>query len=271
SSESRKLITTQESPTINNIIGIDLGYSEVFVDNNGNHYGIEFGKHLQTKSDHLKQKNQKRNKLFQLAEKYINQNKLKKARNIQRFNLGKIKYNKLISKQNATSECIINQAINQLISKNPNKIIVTEKLDKLISKNLGKNWNRRLSSWIKGTIRERIEFKALAKGFSHKQVNASYTSQTCPTCGFVDRKNRKQDKFGCLNCGHEGHSDQVAATNIANRYLDPQITIHTPYREVKQILLARFHRQLESVATFCGKTGTVTDRTLEPLATVVNQ
>jgi hypothetical protein len=62
-----------------------------------------------------------------------------------------------------------------------------------------------------------------------------------------------------------GHSDNVAAINIANRYLDPQITIHTPYQQVKQILLARFHRRLESV-----KTGAVTDRTREPLATVVN-
>lgn len=258
-------VTAIDKPTINDIIGIDLGYTEVFVDNNGTHYGTKFGEHLKDKSDQLKKKNQIRNKLFQLKEKYIRQNKLTKANNIKKFNLGKIKYNKLIDKQNATSERIINQAINELTKQNPHKILITEKLDKPISKNLDKNWNRRLSSWIKGSIRERIEFKALAKGFSHKQVNASYTSQTCPACGCVDRRNRRQDKFECLNCKHEGHSDNVAAINIANRYLDPQITIHTPYQQVKQILLARFHRRLESV-----KTGTVTDRTRESLATMVN-
>jgi IS605 OrfB family transposase len=193
-----------DHPAINDIIGIDLGYSEVFVDSNGVHYGTKFGEHLKDKSDQLKEKNQKRNKLFQLTEKYTRQNKPDKANNINKFNLGKIKYNKLIDKQNATSERIINQAINELTKQNPHKIIISEKLDKSISKNLGKNWNRRLSSWLKGSIRERIEFKALAKGFSHKQVNASYTSQTCPTCGYVDRRNRKQDKFECLNCKHEG-------------------------------------------------------------------
>jgi len=105
----------------------------------------------------------------------------------------------------------------------------------------------------------------LAKGFSHKQVNASYTSQVCPECDYVDRRNRKQDKFECLNCKHEGHSDHVAAINIANRYFDLQITIHTPYQQVKQILLAKFHRRLESA-----KAGTVTDRTREPWEPLVN-
>jgi IS605 OrfB family transposase len=256
---------TTDTPVLENTIGLDLGYSEVFVDSNGIHYGTNFGKHLQTKSDHLKQKNQKRNKLFQLSEKYSKQNKLRKTNNIKRFNLGKIKYNMLINKQNATSARIINQAINELTKQNPNKIVITERLDKPISKNLGRNWNRRLSSWIKGEIRERIEFKVLAKGFSHKTVNAAYTSQMCPACNYLHKDNRKQDKFECLHCRHVGHSDHIAAINIANRYFDPQIMIQTPYQQVKQILQARFHRRLESV-----QTGTVTDRTREPLVTVVN-
>jgi putative transposase len=229
------------SPALTDLVGIDLGYTEVFVDSNSQHYGTSFGQLLQNKSDYLKLKNQKRNKIFQLSEKYARQNKLAKVRNIKKFNLGKIKYTKIVVKQNINSQRIINQAINDLIKLNPKKIIISEKLDKPIVRNLGKNWNRRLSSWLKGYIAKRIEFKALAEGFRHQQVNASYTSQTCPSCGYVDKDNRHRDKFECRKCRHEGQSDSIAAQNIANRYLDPEITLYTPYSKVKQILLARFN------------------------------
>lgn len=247
------------------VVGVDLGYSEVFVDNNNNSYGEKFGELLQNKSDKLKLKNQKRNKLYALEKKYIEQGKFKKARNLRKFNLGRIKYNNTINRQNATSECLVNQAVNKLSKTYSNITLVTEKLDKSIAKKIGKDWNRRLSSWIKGYITERIKFKAVVEGFNHKTVNAAYTSQICPVCGYVDRRNRKQDKFECLHCKHVGYSDHVAAMNIANRYFDLEITIYTSYQKVKQILLARFNRGLETE-----QSGTVTHRTRELLKTMVN-
>ena len=258
-------VSEKECTSTSEIIGLDLGYSEVFVDNHNQIYGDDFGKILQNKSDQLKLKNQKRNKLYALEKKYIAQGKIKKARNIRKSNLGRIKYDRLINRQNANSKRIVNQAINELTTNYESSTIVTENLNQPIRKKVGKNWNRRLSSWIKGFIKERIEFKALAKGFSHKPVNAAYTSQTCPVCSYVDKRNRKQDKFECLHCRHVGHSDHVAAMNIANRYLDLEITIFTPYQKVKQILLARFHRGLETE-----QSGTVTHRTREALETMLN-
>ena len=66
-----------------------------------------------------------------------------------------------------------------------------------------------------GKIRDRIAFKALAEGFRHEQVNPAYGSQTRPSCDFVDKENRKNDLFMCLNCGHGDQSDRVAALNYA--------------------------------------------------------
>ena len=106
--------------------------------------------------------------------------------------------------------------------------------------------NRRLSAWVKGKLQERLEFKALAKGFGHKQVNPAYSSQTCVPCGFVDSKNRSGDRFKCQYCGYVGHADRIAAMNLKSRYSDREITRFTPYREVKRILLDRFLRQLET-------------------------
>ncbi len=118
--------------------------------------------------------------------------------------------------------------------------------------------NRRLSSWLRGKLQDRIAFKALAEGFRHEQVNPAYGSQSCPFCEFVDHRNRKNDRFQCLHCGHEDISDRIAALNYARRFGDPEIGRYTPYRQVKTILLDRFHRRLET-----GQPVTVPGRTLE--------
>lgn len=124
--------------------------------------------------------------------------------------------------------------------------VITDNLSSNFIFTKTKNWNRRLSSWIRGKLQDRLEFKALAKGFSHKQVNPAYSSQTCPNCEYVDRKNRNGDKFKCQHCGYVSHADWVAAQNHRNRYFDLEITRYMPYCEVKQILLRRFHRRLET-------------------------
>ena len=115
--------------------------------------------------------------------------------------------------------------------------------------------NRRLSAWVRGELKERLEFKALAKCFGHEQVNPAYSSQTCLICDYVDHKNRKGDRFECQYCKYVSHADWVATQNLKRRYDDQEITRFTPYREVKKILLERFHRQLETK-----KLGTVNGR-----------
>ncbi|MGH2352513.1 MAG: zinc ribbon domain-containing protein, partial [Chloroflexota bacterium] len=45
-----------------------------------------------------------------------------------------------------------------------------------------------------------------------------YTSQTCPACGCVDKRNRPtQAKFRCISCGLAGSADAFAARVIAAR------------------------------------------------------
>ncbi len=193
---------------------------------------------------------QKRNKLRVLANKYAASDDSavrNKARKIKINNLGKHKLNAKLSRHKATSLRIINTALNQLIKKARPGVLISEDLKHTFTYTNSKNWNRRLSAWLKGAIQERIEFKALAEGFDHKAVNAAYTSQTCPSCGHVDQHNRCKsnlDKFKCLNCGHEGHADVFAAQNLKARYSDQEITRYMPYREVKIILLNRFHTRV---------------------------
>lgn len=229
------------------VIALDLGYSEVFTDSEGSQYGTSFGKLMTEFSDTLKEKMQKRNKLHALQKKYSatqDKGKQAKARRILKNNLGRQKFNEGYRKHEATLSREINTACNQLLNQNFG-VLVTENLSHSFSFQKGRKWNRRLSSWVRGTLRERIEFKALVKGFDHQQVNAAYSSQTCFPCGYVGQSNRKGDKFKCQHCGYENHADYVAALNLKGRYFDKEITRYMPYREVKKILLARFQRRLE--------------------------
>ena len=228
------------------VIAMDLGYTEAFVASDGVSYGEGFGRNQSQISDWLKPKMQRRNKLSALAKKYATSNNptiRAKAKNIKIHNLGKIKLTAKVMRNKSTSLRIINTALNQLIRQTRPGVLISEDLKHNFSYNNSKDCNRKLSAWLKGVLDERIEFKALAEGFSHKVVNAAYTSQTCPNCCYVDQHNRCKhnvDKFKCLNCGHEGHADVFAAQNLKARYFDHEITRYMPYREVKTILLSRF-------------------------------
>lgn len=50
------------------------------------------------------------------------------------------------------------------------------------------------------------------------KVNPAYTSQTCSSCGNVDKDNRKtQSEFKCTTCGFEMNADYQACLNILKR------------------------------------------------------
>ena len=101
-----------------------------------------------------------------------------------------------------------------------------------------------MSRRVRGTIDERLDFKASARGSCRKHVNPAYSSQTCPTCGYLDKKNRNGDTFQCLNCGHRDDADRIAAQNLLARWNDPDITLFTPKERVRTILLDRFTARL---------------------------
>lgn len=51
---------------------------------------------------------------------------------------------------------------------------------------------------------------------------ASYTSQTCNVCGYIDKLNRpNQHTFKCKNCGRTDNADFNAAKNIRDRIVNP--------------------------------------------------
>ena len=248
-------------PVFGAVEAVDFGYTEVATDASGTQYGENLGTLITEASDRLRTKMQRRHKLHALEKRLDGSGDpagSRKAAKIRRFNLGTVKLDRASERARATVEREINTALNEFFRTKRPEVIVTEDLSHVFSFTRGRNWNRKLSAWVKGTLQDRTRFKALAGGSRHEQVNAAYTSQACPACGFVEAKNRRGDRFQCLNCGHGEHADRVAAMNLLARFDDPEVMRYTPYREVRHILQERFHRRLETP-----QGGTVPGRTLD--------
>lgn len=84
--------------------------------------------------------------------------------------------------------------------------------------------NRYASTWAFAELHDLIAYKAvLSKSSFMVKVDAHYSSQACPMCGYTSKKSRP-DKgllFICQNpvCGYTLHADLVGARNLAMRTL----------------------------------------------------
>ena len=74
--------------------------------------------------------------------------------------------------------------------------------------------NRLLSFWHYARVINRIKQICEEEGIRVEEKSPAYTSQRCPDCGKIDRRNRKKDKFCCINCGFQNHADIVGAMNL---------------------------------------------------------
>ena len=81
--------------------------------------------------------------------------------------------------------------------------------------------NRHASQWAFAELHGYLAYKALLTGSMAVKVDAFYTSQACPRCGYTASDNRPQKGllFVCQACHLILHADLVGARNIALRTL----------------------------------------------------
>lgn len=72
----------------------------------------------------------------------------------------------------------------------------------------------------------RVALLAALVGVAATVVSPPYTSITCPTCGFVERKQRHKEMFRCWQCGYTQNADFVAAQNVCHRATYASCTSH---------------------------------------------
>jgi IS605 OrfB family transposase len=81
-----------------------------------------------------------------------------------------------------------------------------------------KRQRARLSNWSFFQLRTFVSYKARLSGVPVAFVDPRNTSRECPSCGHVEKANRKsQAEFLCRSCGLAGLADHIAALNIRSR------------------------------------------------------
>lgn len=91
---------------------------------------------------------------------------------------------------------------------------------------------------------KRFAYRALHHALGNKApclvVNPAYSSQTCPSCGYVSRSNRSGTRFHCRSCGRISHADVVGGINLLGRSEDKQIGLDDRPSNVKALLRERY-------------------------------
>ena len=245
-----------EAPrTEGEILGLDMGYTEVAALSSGAFVGTQFGARLTRYSDYWKAKGQKRNQLRAKAKKLSVSSKAaerRKALNIFTHNLGRKKANAQYRRAQESIKQEVNRAINDIVRGRGEKVkgiqvkeLVIEKLSAHMKARFGKNWNRRLSGWARGYVRERLEQKTQQYGITLTEVNACQSSRVCPSCSYAAKENRMStDRFKCQKCGYEGQADTCAALEILRRR-SGEIPLDAAPRKVLEIIKKRYERGLE--------------------------
>ena len=116
-----------------------------------------------------------------------------------------------------TNHCISKEIVQT--AKDTHRAIALEDLSGIReSVTVSKAVRESIGKWAFLELRNFIEYKAKLLGVPVVPVDPRNTSRECSVCGYIDKKNRKnQASFVCLECGHTENADFNAAKNIAFR------------------------------------------------------
>ena len=238
-----RIIIKKEMTEQSEIIGLDVGITDLITLSNGSIYGANSAELFYTLSDNLVNKN--RSRLFsykrQLEERILTENDPSKKsilelklKNLENNNLGSKKRISKISKYKSRIVSHINCELNKMVKEEDIEEIVREDLNWISKKkkNVSRKQQNRFSTWSKGVLLERLSVKLAENGIKETIVNPAFTSQVCCKCNHLGSRNGKV--FKCLNCNLNIDADFNASINTKKRKFISEINIDTPYKEVKK-------------------------------------
>lgn len=101
-------------------------------------------------------------------------------------------------------------------------VVVLENLKNVKKNTRGKfsrSLNRFLSHWHYSRAINWIQRRCEELGILISFKDPRWTSQRCPLCGKIDKKNRNGLKFKCVHCSYQDHADTVGALNLRSLQL----------------------------------------------------
>lgn len=135
------------------------------------------------------------------------------------------KAKKLLNKYHNENDRLISQSCKEYIKslgKDKSIMTVLEKLD-IKEFNRSKHDNSMHSMFVRGQLQKRLMEMLNWKGYQFMEVEPTFTSQTCPICGYLHKENRKEKDFKCQCCGYKDDADHVGALNIKSRATDEEM------------------------------------------------
>lgn len=195
------------------LIGVDVGLNVIAATSDGRLYGSEF----KPKFDNL----------------YKRVQTLRSNRYRQELKRDSKRLARLETKLTGMIKTITGTVANKLVKAYPRFTFVIENLD------------------FRGCRgQKRFAYQALHRSLSNKVavevVSPAYSSQRCPSCGYINRSNRHGIKFTCLSCGRRSHADVVGGINLLGRSGDKQINSCESTSEARSILIGRYLRKRNS-------------------------
>lgn len=139
-------------------------------------------------------------------------NLIKYKKNNKRIKINRTKIEEKIKNE-------INYNLNKIFNKFKPALIYKENV-KFHDMNLSKRMNKILRNCGQKIINDRLDYWAKNYKIKIIEVNPAYTSQTCSSCGYPDKSNRKGKIFKCLFCGKKCDADSNASINIERRGIE---------------------------------------------------
>lgn len=190
-----------DEPELQDVVGVlgcDLGVVNILVDSDGNVHSGSTVNNSRRRNRRLRSRLQK--KRTKSAKRLLKKRNKKESRFAKDVN-----------------HCISKAVV--AIAKGTGRTIALENLKHIRDRvTVRRNQRAILHNWSFYQLKEFIVYKAKMFGIPIAFVDPCNTSRTCPSCGCIDKNNRKtQSNFTCVSCGFSGFADHIAACNIASR------------------------------------------------------
>ena len=111
---------------------------------------------------------------------------------------------------------IINTSCKQLDLSDVKKLVVEDlkNVKRSTKGKIHKKFTNKLQRWSYPKVLNKLSMICDESGIKMIKVNPAFTSQTCSSCGFVDKNSRKGEDFKCTKCKYSEDADYNASLNI---------------------------------------------------------
>jgi putative transposase len=206
-----KVMESTIQPIGENVCGIDLGEIHMAVAHDGEHTYILNGRYLRSKKQY-------QNKLKEHLSKLIDRKK-KGSRRKKRLIRSKKKQLRKIKHQIRDIEHKqTSKLINTLYGNGVRTLVIGDVRDIRQDLDVGSKNNQKLHQWSHGATRFNLTYKAERRGMKVVLQEESFTSKTCPACGYRRKSAVQGRTFSCGKCGFIYHRDGVGSINIRYKY-----------------------------------------------------